>query len=287
MAEKTRAELVAEVARRFGHYKTGTATGGSTTTVVDTAGLYAPDDYWVGHYVYILEDAGGGGAAPEAEERPVTDYDQGTATLTVDPAFTAAVASDDTYQVLAVRRAEIEAAINAAIVDAGLSWPVMTEDAATLTILANDYDYALPAGVVKLLQVSTRSGATHPWLPLAPGSWMVSGTPGAQNLQLSPAWALPVGDLVRLDYLARPAELTTDAGTLGVGEPAEREFVDFIYAYALFWLHDQMASAAPEGAGFRPHLTQAQYYLEMAERVRMRAGEDAGVVEEEKKGKKD
>ena len=66
MAEKTRGHLVAEMARRFGFYAAGTATGGSTTTVVDTVNLLAPDDYHVGRYAYVLTDAGGAGAADTA-----------------------------------------------------------------------------------------------------------------------------------------------------------------------------------------------------------------------------
>jgi len=273
MAEKTRADLVEEVARRFGHYKSGTATGGSTTTVIDTGILYAPDDYWVGHYVYILEDAGGAGAAPEGEERPVTDYDQSTATLTVDPAFSAAVGAGDTYEVLAVRRGDVTAAINGAIRAAGETWLKHVVDTTTLTIADDDYDYDLPAAVVRLLMVSVRGDTDEAWVEVPGRLWSVGGTPGALVLYFDALTGLGDGDAIRLDYVARPSELTTDAGTLGVGEPAERELVDFIVCYALFVLHDQAASAAPEGAGFRPHLTQAQYWREEAERVRARASQ--------------
>lgn len=267
MAEKTRADLVAEVARRFGHYASGTATGGSTTTVVDTGALYAPDDYWVGHYVYIVEDAGA-----EGEERPVTDYDQGDATLTVGPGFSAGVGSGDSYELLAAPRAEVVAAINAGIRAAGETWLKVVEDTSTLTIADDTYEYDLPVAVVRLLAVWVRDDSEEAWVAVAGRNWSVGGTPGARVLHLDTLKGLAADDLMRLDYLARVGELTTDAGTLGVGEPAEREMVEFVCTYALFWLHDQAASGVVEGMGFRPHLTQAQYYLENAERLRARVG---------------
>lgn len=272
MAKKTRGDLVAEVARRFGFYAAGTATGGSTTTLADTGGLYAPDDYWNGHYLYIVEDAGGAGAAPEGEERPVTDYVQSTATLTVAPAFSAAVASGDTYEVLAVRRADVIAMINSAIRMAGETWLVSKVDDSTVNLADDDYDYALPTDLVRLLCVWTRAATDEPWVPVAGRTYRVAKTPGGQELVFDTLAGLDDEDTIRLEYLARPSELATDAGTLGVGEPAEVELVEFVVAGALFLLHDQAASGAPEAAGFRAHLTQAQYWKEEMERIRGRAG---------------
>ena len=272
MAEKTRGELVAEVARRFGFYAAGTATGGLATTLEDTGGLYAPDDYWNGHYLYIVEDAGGAGAAPEGEERPVTDYVQSTATLTVSPAFSAAVASGDTYEVLAVRRADLIAMINSAIRMAGETWLVSKVDDSTINLVDGDYDYDLPTDLARLLCVWVREDAAEAWVPVAGRMYRVAKTPGGQELVFDTLDGLLDEDTVRLEYLARPSELATDAGTMGVGEPAEVELVECVVAGALFLLHDQAASGAPEAVGFRAHLTQAQYWKEEMERIRGRAG---------------
>lgn len=268
---KTRADLVGEVARRFGHYARATATGGSTTTIVDSA-VYEPDDYWTGHYVYIVTDAGGAGAAPEGEERPVTDYVLSSGTLTVGAAFSAAVASGDVYELLHVRRADVVAAINTAIRAAGETWMVCKTDTTTVTIVDDDYDYDLPADLARLLSIWYRSDSDVPWEPLHGGLWRVNGTPGGpQELLMETLLYTEAGDTLRLEYLARPEEMDADSDELGVGDPAEREFVDYLITWALFVLHDQAAAAAPEAAGFRPHLTQAQYYREMAEATRQRA----------------
>jgi len=272
MAEKTRADLVEEVARRFGHYASGTATGGSTTTLEDTGGLYAPDDYWNGHYLYIVEDAGGAGAAPEGEERPVTDYVQSTATLTVSPAFSAAAGAGDAYELLAVRRGDVVAMINSAIRLAGETWLVSKNDDSTVDLADDDYDYDLPTDLVRLLGVWMRGDTDEPWEPVDGRTWRVAETPGGQELVFDTLSGLDEDDTIRLEYLARPSELAADDGTLGVGEPAEWELVEFVVAEALFLLHDQAASGAPEAAGFRAHLTQAQYWKEEMERIRGSAG---------------
>ncbi len=75
-----------------------TATGGSTTTLVDsTLGTnYEDADSLIGGAVYVSYDAGGAGAAPQGEYKKITDYDPSTGTLTFT-AMTVAPASGDEY----------------------------------------------------------------------------------------------------------------------------------------------------------------------------------------------
>jgi hypothetical protein len=85
------------------------ATGGSTTTVVDTNlpakfgivnnRLDADTDFFNGCRVLISQDAGGSNAAPENETSIVTGYNESSGTLTVSPAFSAAVAASDYYKI--------------------------------------------------------------------------------------------------------------------------------------------------------------------------------------------
>ena len=84
----------------------GAATSGSTTTIVDTTkliggGFSARD--WSSTWMRISKDAGGAAAAPEGEIRPVgaSGYAPSTGTMTIAtnaPAWTAAVAAGDIYQ---------------------------------------------------------------------------------------------------------------------------------------------------------------------------------------------
>jgi len=166
MSAKTRADLIEVLADRYGEYRQGTATGGSTSTCVDTSGLYEANDAWIGHYLYILTDAGGASAAPEGEERPVTDFVQSTATLTVSPVFTAAVASGDTYELLPVRREVLARAINAGVRAAGDGWLVGTVDTTTVTLADDDYDYTLPTDIVRLMRVLYRDASDESYKDL-------------------------------------------------------------------------------------------------------------------------
>jgi hypothetical protein len=79
-----------------------TATGGSTSTIVCAAGTFVANEQ-VGNIVYILDDAGAAGAAPESEWGVIIANT--TTTLTVQTAetnqlFTAAVAAGDTARIV-------------------------------------------------------------------------------------------------------------------------------------------------------------------------------------------
>ena len=79
----------------------GTATGGSTSTIVDTTRLKSTqytDDEWVGGWARISKDAGGAAAAPEGEISPVTTYAPSSGTVTFNPVMSAVVASGDEYE---------------------------------------------------------------------------------------------------------------------------------------------------------------------------------------------
>ena len=100
----TRGALIKRLFRETGLGTYGSATSGSTTTIVDTGKLKSTqynDQEWVGGWARISKDAGGAAAAPETEVRPITTYDPETGTITVNPAFSAAVAASDEYELWA------------------------------------------------------------------------------------------------------------------------------------------------------------------------------------------
>ena len=70
---------------------TGTATGGSTTTLIDTVNLTQADDYWNwGTIVFTSGDNDG-------NARKIIDFDQATNKATIDYAFDNAVVAGDNY----------------------------------------------------------------------------------------------------------------------------------------------------------------------------------------------
>lgn len=96
----TLADLLRNVIKELGLGTYGTATGGSATTLIDTNELLSTQynsNQWVGGWLQIVRDAGGAGAAPEGESRPITTYAPATGTITVNPGFSVAPAAGDSY----------------------------------------------------------------------------------------------------------------------------------------------------------------------------------------------
>jgi len=156
-------------------------------------------------------------------------------------------------------------AINAAINAAGTTWLIPAEDEDT-ELDEDVYDYDLPADLVTLNRVLVREDTDGPWLEIPGHNWRVTGASGAQELTFRTWNGLSEDYTLRLEYYARPSELATDAATLGIGEPAEADLVEFVRQYALWWLHDRAAnkSADVAGAAFQGHYTKGDICLKLA-----------------------
>jgi hypothetical protein len=143
-----------------------TATGGSTSTIVDTAlisGIFEANDF-IGAYVWIS----GGSGAPDEEFSKIISFDRTDGTLTVSPVFTAGVVSTDTY--------EIHYQLHPARVNEGIVWAVEvgtrnalsgpTTDAGTTTlelevIVEGTLSYCKRA-------IASQTRARDPALPMLP-----------------------------------------------------------------------------------------------------------------------
>jgi len=141
---KTLEQLRADLGRAVGKFHTGTATGGSTSTIVDTKAKVAfpEDDALNGALAYIRTDAGGAGAAPEGQSLPISDFVYSTGTMTLNGTLTAAVAAGDTYEVYRtpLALAQWDQAINLAIQAA---WPeIWKPENVDVTATADD-EFAL------------------------------------------------------------------------------------------------------------------------------------------------
>jgi len=75
----------------------GNATGGSIITLTDTVNLTQADDYWNGQWLHIINTYDAINPAPQGESRKIADFDNVTATLTVEKAFSAAIDEFDLY----------------------------------------------------------------------------------------------------------------------------------------------------------------------------------------------
>src|SRR3990167_10690202 len=94
----TLSNLLQSMYKELGQLKLRRATGGGTTTVIDTTLLgLLTDETPKDGTMFIVRDAVGASAAPEGEFARISSYVDLTTTFTVDATLTAAVASGDTY----------------------------------------------------------------------------------------------------------------------------------------------------------------------------------------------
>ena len=147
------------VARSLNRVRTGIATGGSTTTVVDSNFRTESDDYWNGGTVWITEDVGGAGAAPEGEFSRVTDFANATGTITCSPAITA-VGAGDKY---AVADAHIPLDVLIEAVNEVLTGlQIELEDWTSLDTVAGQTVFSLPSTIpgqnLKEVHIQTKVG---------------------------------------------------------------------------------------------------------------------------------
>lgn len=129
---------------------TSTATGGSTTTVIDTTRSEA-DDFWNNSWLYVSDTTDGG--APKDEEALVADFSASNDTFTLSGALSAAVGAGDTYE---LRRyfsaAMIHSAINLALEDAQYQLRVEAQDE-SLVVQEDTLEYTLPDAVEFILRI--------------------------------------------------------------------------------------------------------------------------------------
>lgn len=129
---------------------TRTATGGTTTTLIDTARGEA-DDFWNNSWLYVASTTDG--LAPQGEEALVTDFSAATDTLTFTPAMTVAPAAGDTYELRHYfSAASINGAINDVLEEMLAHFPLITEDESTV-VKSDIYDYTLVAAIADILRI--------------------------------------------------------------------------------------------------------------------------------------
>lgn len=205
---KTLAELRAATARAMGLFLSGTATAGSTRTLTDENRL-AEYDEKAALRRSLLYISAAGGAAPEGEARLVGAYSGTYRMLTVVPAFSAAVAADDSYE-LYLAWLEMDAwtqVVNLAIRGA---WPEVYEREVYDVAGDGTDSYALPDTVEELLAVMIRLTGDYAGFPgqvIPATAYQVTGTVG-DDLYCRLVNCVPSSRYLRFLYKERYAELS-------------------------------------------------------------------------------
>ena len=223
MATYTLFDLTYRVARELGILKEGVATGGSTTTIIDTNERTEENDYWNSGTAWILKDAGGAGAAPEKEYARITDHVAATGTVTIGT-LTAAVGAGDRYAVADkwVPLNIIISQINSALLDLG-AVPIV--DTTTVTIADQQTEYSLPvaAGLdlrQVLIQGQTTDSNDNRWKEIVGWHVLNAAPAGTPILVLDNQYS--TGYDLMLVYMGQHAMLSASTDALSEHVPIER-----------------------------------------------------------------
>jgi len=192
--------LVYDVAVKLpGGLREGTATGGSTTTIIDTVNLAnIDDDYFNQGTAFITHTTDA--LAPQGEYKVITDFVSSSKTLTVASIFSAAVAAGDMYAAMTSRFPLhlIIQKINEVLVSLP-AYPV-TDDS-SLTTVNNQRDYTLPAAAVRDLRlVYVREDSTRLDINTTVYNWEVLPAEAAGSAILHLAYDLPASKPLVLVY---------------------------------------------------------------------------------------
>lgn len=227
------------------------ATGGSTTTVIDTKlaedlAEGNEDDVYNGGTVIVIEDAGGANAAPEGEFSRITDYVASTYTATFSPALTVAVASGDRVMVAPpdFPLYDVIEVVNDALRNLG-EIPLINT---SLTTAANQTEYTIPIALKgkELLSVeiqgTTSDSDDNQFWELS--NWkVIPATPGTSETLVIPQ--LSSGYTIRLKYLGMHPRV--DVYDAAISEYLSPELVHAsAMAHVLQWRND--SSLAGGGA---------------------------------------
>ena len=238
MAAWTLFDLAYRTAREISPTFEGIATGGATTTIIDTVRLltHLPDDAFNLGTAFLVRDSAGAGAAPEKEFSRITDFVSSTGTVTM-AAMTTAVAAGDRYA-LAGSRYDLDRIISA-INSVLMRIKVPTEDTTTLDTAAAQLEYSLPVAVLDdhievWLQGKTGDANANYWLPMH--NWHIAETgTGTQKLLIFHAQPISSRDLKIVYYIPHPSlYVATDK----LRESINIEYV--VYSAALELLKDEL-----------------------------------------------
>lgn len=208
----TLSNLLRDSLGRYGDLSYGRATGGTTTTLIDTVrGTEETPETFEQATLIVLRDSAGGAAAPEGEFERVSDFDPSTQTFSFPTALSAAVASGDRYAVSSAlfQHEELIELANESILNLNETGVHDT----SITTAAQQTEYTLPVALkredVLAVEIQGRLNDANDnrWFNVPNWSLGFAG-PGSTGLLIL-SHQPPTGYTIRLTYTAQHARLET------------------------------------------------------------------------------
>ena len=194
-----------DLARAILYYAEGTATGGTTLTLIDNPTRTEPADFWNGGTIWHRDPVHN-----VTTSKVITDYALTTWTITWAGAITAVVAGDAyTIATNQIPRGILQRSVNQALSEIGN----ITQENVALTTVADQEDYTLPAGVYNVVRVEIATATAAPYYYVPHFNWEELPTTGELRFDTGREPG-DTGYIIRLFYNAPLAELTTDAGSI-------------------------------------------------------------------------
>lgn len=200
-----------DLARLVGEKFAGTATGGSTTQLVDTNLKSTADGFFNNGTLFIAS-----GTNNLETTIPVTAYTNSSRTFTF-AALGSAINAGQRYEVtrLQYQRADLLEAVNQALQEIG----TVTQKNDTLMSIASTEEYTLPTGVVNVVRVEVAANSSAPYGWAANSRWIERGGSLIFDTGKSPSTA---SRMIRLWYNATPAPVLNDSDVISDYVPRER-----------------------------------------------------------------
>ena len=196
--------LTYELAVELGIVSEGTASGGGTTTIVDSTFLTQADDFWKGGTAWITYTSDS--ALPMGQFSAVTAFDNGTSTATINTIT--AVASTDRYAIAtAIYPLPILIqAINRSLRDINIE----VTDTTTIDTAAAQTEYTLPdVASMDLREVwvetSTANSDDNRWVEIR--NWIIQKTTTSTEDELILPTQLTISRDIKLVYMAPHGKL--------------------------------------------------------------------------------
>jgi len=257
----TLSNLTYELAVELGTVSEGEATGGTTTTLIDTVNLTQADDFWNTGTVWIIDDTGA--AFPEGEMGQVTDFDNGSNTATM-VAMSAAPAAGDRYAI-ATKKYPMHTLIQA-VNRALRNINIETTDTTTIDTASSQTEYTLPdVAAFDLREVwvetSTTNSDDNRWVEIR--NWIIQKTATSTADELILPTQLIISRDIKLVYMAPHPKLYAEGDELDDSVHMER--VIFRAAWYIMNTEAQQTRSTDEYL-----IGNREYYKALTERADIR-----------------